>query len=155
MHFNPDHFLETAHGRVTTPERNRDAWIACWIGYGAALARAEASTVLYLMVGAQGSGKSVQARAIRAAEPQAIVFDAILVKRNERAPLLAAAREQGVPAVAVWMKTPLATCLARNAARPADQVADETGLRNVFAALEPPTVEEGFMRIVEIESPAA
>jgi predicted kinase len=48
----------------------------------------------------------------------ATVIDATNVEASARAPLLAMARRHGVPAVAVVMATPLATCLARNQARP-------------------------------------
>ena len=86
-------------------------------------------------------------------EPRAVIFDAILVKRSERAPILALARQHRVRAVAVWFCTPLAMCLARNAARPPDQVADECGLRNVFAALEPPGMDEGFAEVRVVDPP--
>ena len=84
-----------------------------------------------------------------------MVFDAILVKRCERAPILAEAAAQDVPAIAVWFRTPLEICLARNAARPPDEVADEQGLRNVFAALEPPAQDEGFAAVLVVGDPAA
>ena len=84
-------------------------------------------------------------------EPAAIIFDAILVKRVEREPILHAAMQRGVPVVAVWFKTSLDLCLAQNAARPADEIANERGLRNVFAAIEPPSKEEGFARVIEVE----
>lgn len=151
-HIDPDHFLATPHGRLTTPERNALAWQQCRAALAGTLAIATPGTRLYLMIGAQGSGKSFWARRQVAAEPDAIVFDAILVQRFERAPLLAAAARRGVPAVAVWCRAPLALCIARNAARPADEIADEQGLRNVFAALQPPSLDEGFERIVEVDS---
>ena len=80
-----------------------------------------------------------------------MIFDAILVKRCERAPLVAEARSHGAKAVAVWFHTPLSVCIERNAARPADEVADERGLRNVYAAVEPPTQEEGFADVLHVE----
>ncbi|MCW5635093.1 MAG: AAA family ATPase [Rubrivivax sp.] len=151
MHLNPDHFLQTPAGRVTTPERNTWAWGQCFAALPEALAGAKlAGSPLYVMVGAQGSGKSAWARKQKLLEPRCAIFDAILVKRSERAPILAAAREHGVPAVAVCMRTPLAVCLARNAARPPDEVVDEQGLRNVFAALEPPTEAEGFSTVLVV-----
>jgi len=107
------------------------------------------------MVGAQGSGKTTWARALKEREPCAVVFDAILVKRSERAPILAEARRLGVEAVAVWLQTSLDDCLARNAARPPDEVVDEQAVRNVFAAVEPPVAEEGFVAVlVEARSAA-
>jgi hypothetical protein len=151
VHINPDHFLQTEDGRITTPERNVWAWQQCFAALPHALAAAGPSSTLYLLVGAQGSGKSAWAAAQKRLQPRCVIFDAILVKRSERAPILDQARHHGVPAVAVWFRTPLALCLARNAARPADEVADERGLRNVFAAVEPPALDEGFQDIVRIE----
>ena len=150
-HINPDHFLDTPQGRDTTPERNALAWQQCRAALDAALRNTTPGARLYVMIGAQGSGKSTWARRCTAAERCAVVFDAILVQRAERAPLLAAAARHGVPATAVWCRTPLETCLARNAGRPADQVADAQGLRNVFAALQPPGTDEGFERIVVVQ----
>jgi hypothetical protein len=150
VHINPDHFLQTPEGRITTPERNAEAWAKCYVALHDALAVATASTKLYVLVGAQGSGKSAWARQRAKEEPEAVFFDAILVKRAERAPILAAARRYSVPATAVWLQTPLEICLRRNAARPVDEVADEQGLRNVFAALEPPDESEGFAEVIEL-----
>lgn len=149
VHLNPDHFLQTPQGRVTTAERNVWAWAKCHAALPPALAAAPPGTRLYLMIGAQASGKTSWAKALKAREPGAVIFDAILVKRAERAPILAVAQQYGVPAVAVWLRTPLEVCLARNGARPADEVADERGLRNVFAALEPPELDEGFAEILQ------
>jgi len=151
VHINPDHFLQTPEGRITTPERNAWAWQQCHATLDHALAAAAPGAQLYLMVGAQGSGKSTWARRAVEGDANTIVFDAILVQRSERAPLLARAGHFGVPAVAVWCRTPLALCLARNAARPPDEIVDEQGLRNVFAALQPPSTAEGFTRIIELE----
>lgn len=150
MHINPDHFLETPNGRVTTPERNAEAWIKCYEVLDAALAAAGLSTRIFVLVGAQGSGKSTWARRRHAGDTDAIFFDAILVKRSERAPILARARASGIAAVAVWFRTPLDACLARNRARPPDEIASEQGIRNVFAAIEPPTIAEGFAEVIEV-----
>lgn len=151
MHINPDHFLDTAEGRVWCAERNARAWEQCFLALTTALKAAHPGARLCVLVGAQGSGKSTWAKQLVEREPGAIIFDAILVKRSERAPILLAANEHGVPAIAVWFRTPLADCLARNATRPLDQVADERGLRNVFAAVEGPSEAEGFVEVLEIE----
>ena len=155
MHINPDHFLDTADGRVWTAERNARAWEQCFAALATALKAAQPGARLYVLVGAQGSEKSTWARQFLEREPDAIVFDAILVKRSERAPILLAAKEHGVAAVAVWFRTPLEVCLARNAARPPDQVADEQGLRNVFAAVEGPAEWEGFVALMEVDGSRA
>ena len=91
----------------------------------------------------------------RQREPHCVVFDAILVKRSEREPVLLQAHAFAVPAVAVWFRTPLQVCIARNAARAADEIADERGLRNVFAAVEPPLAEEGFAQVLQMDMPGS
>jgi predicted kinase len=68
----------------------------------------------------------------------AIFFDAILVKRSERKPIIDAAKTHGVQVIAIWLKTPLEMCIARNAIRPSDELVDERAIRNVHAAIEPP-----------------
>lgn len=153
MHINPDHFLETPAGRVVTPQRNAWAWQQSFSLLAQALSVAGPGGLLYVLVGAQGAGKSTWAHACLRQEPEAIVFDAILVQRTERAPILAEARKQGINAVAVWFHTPLEICLQRNAARPPDTLANAQGLRNVFAAVEPPTEEEGFATVLHVGHP--
>ncbi len=150
MHINPDHFLQTANGRVLTPERNQMAWAKAYEALEAALSAATPHTIVYVLVGAQGAGKSTWARSMAAQFPHAIVFDAILVKRAERRPIIEAANARSVPVVAVWFSAPLDVCLARNAARPSDEVVSERALRNVFSALEPPSINEGFAQITEV-----
>lgn len=151
MYISPDHFLGTPEGRIITPERNAVAWRQCFSSLEDALLAASGDAAVFVMVGCQGSGKSTWARAFSQRVPTAIIFDAILVKRSERAPILDAAARHQVPAIAVWLKTPLSTCISRNRSRPADEIADEQGLRNVFVALEPPSIEEGFSEVVVVE----
>ncbi len=152
MHINPDHFLETESGRVTTPERNQRAWEQCFEALGEALRSATSATRVFVLVGPQGAGKSTWARSRAAADADAIFFDAILVKRSEREPILAAARAHSVGAVAVWFRTPLDVCIARNASRPEDELVPEQAIRNVFAAVEPPSTAEGFEHVIEIHA---
>jgi predicted kinase len=151
MHINPDHFLNVDGARVITAERNAAAWQQCFDLLPRALEEARPDGRLYVLVGPQGSGKSTWAAARKADEPRSVVFDAILVRKVERAPILAAAARSGVEAVAVWFRAPLDECLARNAARPPDQVVPERNIRNVHAAVEPPVLDEGFSEIVVVE----
>jgi predicted kinase len=156
MHLNPDHFLATPSGRVWTPERNARARARCFEALpGALQAARDAGARLYVLVGPQGWGKSTWAALQRQREPHCVVFDAILVKRSEREPVLLQAHAFAVPAVAVWFRTPLQVCIARNAARAADEIADERGLRNVFAAVEPPLAEEGFAQVLQMDMPGS
>jgi len=152
VHINPDHFLETENGRVITHELNLAAWAKCFAALDAALHVAVPSTRLYVLVGPQGAGKSTWAADRHRSEPDAIFFDAILVKRSERGPILAAARAHSAGAIAVWLRTPLDICIARNSARPEDEVVAERAIRNVHAAVEPPSLEEGFERIIEVHA---
>ena len=153
-HINPDHFLQTDAGRVITPELNARAWELSYEALGDALVRATGETTLYVLVGPQGAGKSTWARAFIQSDPRAIVFDAILVKKSERAIIIRAASAYAISIIAVWFRTPLDMCLARNAVRPFDEVVPERGIRNVHAAIEPPTTDEGFNSVIEV-CPAA
>jgi len=148
MHINPDNYLQTPAGRVTTPERNKLAWDKCYEALEAAARLAGPSTKVYLLVGPQGSGKSTWARSRSAEHSVDIYFDAILVKRSERARVLEIVRPFELGAIAVWFQTPLQSCLARNALRPEDEAVSERAIHNVFAALEPPSTEEGFEYIL-------
>ena len=150
MHINPDHFLQTDNGRVVTPERNQAAWEESYEALDAALRSADPSTKVYVLVGPQGAGKSTWAKSIAPTLPRPIVFDAILVKKAERQPILAAARSHSVEAVAVWFKTPLEVCLSRNASRPPDEVVSAQAVRNVHSAIEPPSIAEGFTQVIEV-----
>jgi predicted kinase len=152
MHINPDHFLETDSGRVTTHDRNNEAWRESYKAFHRASAGAGPESEVYVLIGAQGSGKSTWAKRLALTRPQAIVFDALLVRYRERVPIVAAAEARGLETIAVWFKTPLAECLARNASRPPDEVVPEQIVKNVFAALEPPVLSEGFARVIEISA---
>lgn len=151
MHINPDHFLETDAGRVTTRERNMDAWEKCFHALQLALDDATSNSKVFVMVGPQGAGKSTWVGKHVAALSNAIIFDAILVKRSERKPILDAAKARDVQVVAVWLKTSLEVCIARNSKRPSDEVVSERAIRNVHAAIEPPGLDEGFAEIIEVE----
>ena len=148
MHINPDHFLQTERGRVISPELNRRAWALSMEALRGAMKRRNEATNLYILVGAQGAGKTtwLRSNADRLGS-DAAVFDAILVKKSERQPLLDIAVAHDVPVIAVWLDTPLEICLLRNAKRPVDEIVPDRAIRNVHAAIEPPTIEEGFSSV--------
>src|SRR5262245_11123444 len=150
MHINLDDFLDTGSGRIWTAARNAEAWTRSFAALAGALEQATDKTTVYVLIGPQASGKTTWARAKAAEDPNAVLFDAILVKKSERLPILTSARAANVPVVAVWLKTPLDVCVARNAARSISELCNEDGLRNVFAALEPPSLEEGFAAVQEV-----
>jgi predicted kinase len=139
---------------VITPELNARAWQQSFEALDAALLAATPATTLYILVGAQGAGKSTWARQFIRDAPHAIVFDAVLPKKSEREPIIRAAKVHQISTmIAVWFRTPLEMCLARNAARPQDEVVPERGIRNVHAAVEPPTTDEGFDSVLEVLPP--
>ena len=151
IHINPDHFLQTDAGRVINPELNARAWEQSYEALDVALKTATPATALYVLVGPQGAGKSTWARELVRGDAHALVFDAILVKRSEREPILRAAAAHSITRkIAVWFRTPLELCLARNAARPQDEVVPERAIRNVHAAVEQPTTDEGFDSVIEV-----
>ncbi|HIV71025.1 MAG TPA: hypothetical protein H9903_08855 [Candidatus Aquabacterium excrementipullorum] len=115
MHINPDHFLQTDAGRVVTPERNRAAWAQAYQALDEALRTRPAPSMVYLLIGPQGAGKSSWVRRRSRHETNAVFFDAILVKRAERREVLARLQPLGVPATAVWLRTPLHACLDESA----------------------------------------
>ena len=87
MHINPDHFLQTDRGRVFTPERNRHVWESSYSALERTLGEIARPATVYLLVGPQGAGKSTWVKNRPLAEA-AVYFDAILVKRSERAEIL-------------------------------------------------------------------
>ena len=149
MHINPDHFLQTDRGRVFTPERNRHVWESSYSALERTLGEIARPATVYLLVGPQGAGKSTWVKNRPLAEA-AVYFDAILVKRSERAEILSRIKPFGAQVIAVWLQTSLLACLERNAARPADEAVNEKALRNVYAALEAPSLSEGFDAIIEV-----
>ena len=147
----PDNPKQPRQIDVATPERNAAAWKQSFAVLNEVLGEKTSSSVIYIMIGCQASGKSTWARRKCAEDGAAIIFDAILVKQTERVPILRAAAHHEVLAVAVWFQTPLQVCLQRNTARRVDEAVNEQGLRNVFNALEPPQLSEGFLRVVEVK----
>jgi predicted kinase len=150
VHINPDHFLETANGRIVTSERNCLAWVKCYAALERELIRQGAESKVVVLIGPQGAGKTTWARSYSDGNPKAIIFNAILVGRSGRQPIVEAVRARGGQVMAVWLQTPLAVCISRNESRPADEVVSEQAIRNVYAAIEPPSLDEGFCEIVVV-----
>jgi predicted kinase len=76
-----------------------------------------------------------------------VVVDNTNPAPEERAPLIAAARDAGVPVRAVWMDTPAELCLARNEVREGRARVPLQGVFATRARFVPPTTAEGFDRI--------
>ena len=148
MHINPDHYLETVSGRVFTSERNQMAWAKCFHDLENEIINNSSVQIVYVLIGCQAAGKSTWADKKIKEEPYNIIFDAILVKKEERGPILEIARFHNIECVAVMFKTPLSICIERNNNRTLDTKVDEQALKNVFAAIEAPTLDEGFTSII-------
>jgi predicted kinase len=128
---------------------------------------------LAILIGLQGAGKSTFARErlagthvvvardafsrrARKAERElreveqalaagrAVVADATHAARSSRAPLLALGARLGVPVVGYAFESDYDACLARNAARSGVARVPDVALRDTFARLQRPRLDEGF-----------
>ncbi|TFV65523.1 UNVERIFIED_ORG: ATP-binding protein [Bacillus sp. AZ43] len=78
---------------------------------------------------------------------RSVVVDNTNPAPDDRAPLVAAAREAGVPVRAVWVDTPADVSLARNDARTGRDRVPPVGIFATRARFVPPTLAEGFDRV--------
>jgi predicted kinase len=81
-----------------------------------------------------------------------VVVDNTNPAPEDRAPLIAAAREAGVPVRAVWVDTPAELCLARNEAREGRARVPLQGVFSTRARFVPPTIAEDFDRVDVVRS---
>lgn len=81
------------------------------------------------------------------ADGASVVVDNTSPSPEERAALVAAARAAGASVRAVWVDTPPAVCLERNAAREGRARVPLVGLRATMARFVPPSTAEGFDRV--------
>ncbi|MBI2321441.1 MAG: ATP-binding protein [Chloroflexi bacterium] len=77
-----------------------------------------------------------------------VVLDATNITRQRRRYYLAIAARRAIPTVAVYLRCPLDVALVRNRQR-SPAVPDDVVCR-FHAALEPPTLDEGFAAIYEV-----
>ncbi|MGY1839324.1 MULTISPECIES: AAA family ATPase [unclassified Modestobacter] len=144
---------------------------------------ARAGQELVVLVGLQGSGKSSwvashlagshevvskdhwprarrrEARQQRVvaellARGASVVVDNTNPAPAERAPLVALARAAGVPVRAVFVDTPLETCLARNDAREGRARVPLVGVFDTRRRLTPPSTDEGFDAVEVVRPPS-
>ena len=83
---------------------------------------------------------------------RSVVVDNTNPSREERAALVALAREAGVPVRAVWLDVPFEACLQRNSARTGRARVPPVGLHATAARLSPPSVDEGFSSVEVVRS---
>ncbi|VTX93499.1 AAA family ATPase [Acinetobacter ursingii] len=146
MHINPDFYLQTPQGRIFSEAFNLEAWEQCYRALDDVLMIGTVKKV-YLLIGAQGSGKTTWAKQQYQREPNCVFFDAILVKKSERKIILDKISRFDIPCIAVYFNTSLEECLMRNRQRADDEIVNEQALKNVFQAIEVPQLDEGFESI--------
>lgn len=78
------------------------------------------------------------------AEGRDVVVDNTNPTREDRAPLVALAQEHGARTRAVFLDTPLAECIERNAGRTGRAQVPLAGILGTAKRLQPPSTDEGF-----------
>ncbi|WP_035059946.1 AAA family ATPase [Andreprevotia chitinilytica] len=152
-HINPDDYLLTPTGRIWSAERGKAAWESAYAALEAELQSIGSPATLYVVCGIQGAGKSTWIREEGSLLPApAVFFDAALPAKIHRERAISIARRFGIPVTIIWLNTPLDTALARNQSRPADEQVPEETIRLVHAKLEPPALDEGVARVIEVHA---
>ncbi len=147
----PDDLLPPGPERWTRATVS-EAWQACRRALRAALLD-PANRQFVCLVGVPGSGKSTWARDHE--QPGLVVFDACWAEPGKRRALAQQIRAAGKVPVAVWLRTPLAVCRERNAARPPERRVPDVALLRAAVALrdQPPTVAEGWVQVLDADVP--
>ncbi|WP_461535364.1 hypothetical protein [Spongorhabdus nitratireducens] len=150
-HINPDHYLETSEGRLWTPERSKQAWESAYTDFTSVLSKQPRLLTAYIVFGVQGSGKSTWIQHHCPPAP-AIYFDAALPAARHRTRSIAIAQQYARQIIAVWIDTPLELALKRNIQRKADEIVPIDAINSVYGQLEPPSKQEGFDQILQINT---
>lgn len=147
----PDQFLNLGASQPITAEAGRTAWARAYAQLEARLAELGPSATLFVVMGLQGAGKSTWvARQTARGPARAVYFCGPLPSRQHRERALAIARQAGCRSVAVWLNTPLALALARNAGRSGNARIAEATIQHVHDSLQVPSLSEGFDEVVEV-----
>jgi GTPase SAR1 family protein len=102
------------------------------------------------MVGLQGAGKSTLVAALLAEDHVVVSKDHWPNARRREARQLRAIEENLLAGRAVFVHTPFEVCEQRNLARQGRARVPDVGLHAVARILQPPTVEEGFIRVERV-----
>jgi predicted kinase len=145
MIVSPDTYLYLPDGTYHwTPERVQQAWESAREAFDAHLQRDNPSKVVLLM-GVPAAGKSTWLAEHRCAG--VVYFDATFAMPQWREPWIKKALAADLPlgVEIVWLDTPLAVCIERNAARPTDRQVPEDTMRAMHDKImsSPPTEAEG------------
>jgi predicted kinase len=147
----PDHFLDLSGEVELTREDLRAAWDRAYEVTQQKLRAAE-TPVLYVVFGLQGAGKTtwVESNAHRLG-PNAVLLSGPLPSRKQRERAVAVAKAIGARSVAVWINTPFEVCMSRIAERSGLARVREEAVRHVQERLEPPSTQEGFNEVIEVQ----
>ena len=150
-HIGPDVYLNLETAVDVSKEDVKAAWERAYNDLRDRLQDLSPEGILYIVFGVQGSGKTtwIEKNASRMGN-DCIFFDGPLPSREKRSRALAMAADTGIRAVAVWVEVPLAVAFARNAARRGLAIIKEEAIRHVHGQLEPPSLGEGFVRIIRV-----
>lgn len=150
-HVSPDHFLNLEEADVVTKEQVAQAWEQAYGQLRQKLLSAGEEARLFVVFGLQGAGKSTWvAHNAPLLGESAVFLDGPLPSRRHRSRALGIASEVGRQAVAVWVNTPLEVAKSRNATRRGLACIREEAILHVFENLEPPSLEEGFVEVIEV-----
>ena len=160
----PDAYLYNSSGVYSwSPSRVKDAWAKSYRALAKAVSSKRYEKVVVLG-GLPGAGKSTWLVAMttqhRVDTTSVIFFDATFTNAWGRAKLIehVRSRSKAIPIDMVFLVTPPALCIQRNAARhPSRRVPDET-LRRMAASLQHdglPSEAEGFSAVVVLSHGAA
>lgn len=154
IRIDPDVFLQTPTGRVWSPERGKEAWLRSYDALKEALAAAERRGQrrrVIIVCGLQGAGKSSWIKLHGYRYSPCIFFDAALPGARHRRNISHIAKQFDAELWVVWIKTSLAIALERNAIRATDERVPEEAIRSVAEIFEPPTMDEGFDKIIMVD----
>lgn len=143
MIVSPDSFLILDDGTYHwTVPRVKQAWADAKTAFDRALGTG-AFTKVVLLMGVPAAGKSTWLS--ENARPDVLHFDATFAEARWREPWIKAARAAGVPVEVVWLDTPLAVCIERNARRSEDRMVPEATMRAMHSKItsQPPAEAEG------------
>ena len=126
------------------------AWQRTYAHLEQTLRDSAGSVTLYVVMGVQGGGKSTWVQSQLPTLQNAVFLDAALPARRHRTKALSIAKSADVPAIGVWINVPLELALERNSKRTVDERVPDDAVRSVFSLIEPPSIEEGFVEVVEV-----
>ena len=149
----PDQFLDLSGAVPVGREDVRGAWDRAYALVEQKLMELGPGSDLYVVFGLQGAGKSTWVAGQSPLRPhRAVYLSGPLPSRKHRERALAIAKRVGCRSIGVWVNEPFAVALERNSRRDGLARIKEEAIRHVQEKLEPPTLEEGFHKVVVVGS---